>query len=91
MSKILVIVGTTRDGRVGRKIADWYLEEAKQKAPEEMEFELFDVGEENVPMFNEPYPPAMGKYSEYQQKLADTIASADGYIIVTGEYNHAIP
>lgn len=88
--KILIIVGTIREGRVGRAIADWYLKEAKKIALD-FEFELLDVKKENLPLFSEPVPPMMHKYSPLQKKLADKIGSADGFIFVTGEYNHSIP
>jgi NAD(P)H-dependent FMN reductase len=88
--KILVIVGTVREGRVGRIIADWYLKEARKVAPD-LHFELLDVKEENLALFNEPVPPIMHKYSDVQQKLAKKIESADGFVFVTAEYNHSIP
>ncbi len=88
--KILVIVGTVREGRVGRKIADWYLKQAKEAAPE-TEFEILDPRELNLPLFNEPEPPLSGNYSPIQKTVAEKIASADAYVFVTGEYNHSIP
>lgn len=88
--KILVIVGTVREKRVGRKIAEWYFKEAVKTAPD-LDFELFDVAELNLPVFHEPVPPMMHKYSRIQQKIAEKIGSADGFIFVTGEYNHSIP
>ncbi len=90
MNKILIIAGTVREGRVGRKIADWYLIEAVKVAPN-MKFELLDVAELNLPLFHEVFPPMMHQYGKIQQKLADKIGSADGFVFVTGEYNHSIP
>ena len=88
--KILVVVGTVREGRVGRKIADWYLAEAKRSAPE-LDFELLDVAELNLPLFNETTPPRARQYSPLQEQIAEKIAAADGFVVVTGEYNHSIP
>lgn len=90
MNKILIIVGTVREGRVGRKIADWYLKEAIKAGPD-MEFELLDVAELNLSLFDQAMPPMMNQYGEVQKKLADKIGSADGFVFVTGEYNHSIP
>lgn len=90
MTKILIIVGTTRKGRSGRKVADWYLNQAKQSHPE-VEFELLDVAEEKLELFNEPVSPMMHKYTERQEALAEKVASADAFVFVTGEYNHSIP
>ncbi len=90
MNKILIIVGTVRESRVGRKIADWYLKEAIKVVPN-MELELLDVAELNLPLFHEAFPPMMHQYGEIQQKLADKIGNADGFVFITGEYNHSIP
>lgn len=89
-TKILIIVGTVREGRVGRTIADWYVKEAQKIAPD-LEFELLDVKEQNLALFNNPAPPMMGQYGSVQQKLAKKIGSADGFVFVTGEYNHSVP
>jgi len=88
--KILVIVGTVRQGRNGRKVADWYLSEARKAAPE-VQFELLDVAEWKLPLFDEATPPAYHQYSPLQDKIAEKIASADAFVVVTGEYNHSIP
>lgn len=89
-SKILVVVSTVREGRLGRKIADWYIDQAKKKA-EDVEFEILDIDELDLPLFNEPLPPLYHQYSELQNKLAGSIASADGFVFITGEYNYSVP
>jgi NAD(P)H-dependent FMN reductase len=88
--KILVITSTVREGRLGSKIADWYIDQAKE-ATKDMEFELLDINELNLPLFNEPMPPLFHQYSEIQNKLADIIAGADGFVFITGEYNYSVP
>ncbi len=90
MTKVLVIVGTTRVGRSGRKVADWYLAEAK-KAHKDVEFELLDIAEEKLELFNEPVSPMMRQYSPRQEELAKKVGGADAFVFVTGEYNHSLP
>lgn len=90
MTKVLVIVGTTRQGRSGRKVADWYLKQAKKTAPH-LDFEVLDVAEENLELFNEPMSPMMHQYSDVQERLAKKVGAADAFIFVTGEYNHSVP
>ena len=90
-AKVLVIVGTTRQGRSGRKIADWYLSKAQKVAPSDMEIELLDIADFNLPVFNEPVSPMMHQYNDLQNKIAERIEAADGFVFVTGEYNHTIP
>jgi len=91
--KIQIIIGSTRPGRVGDKIGQWVYSQLSKAQPE-AEFELVDLLEFNLPLMNETIPPLglQGKYtSEVGQKWADKIASADGYVIVTPEYNHSFP
>lgn len=89
-SKILVIVGTTRQGRSGRKVADWYMTQVAE-AGVDADFELLDVAELNLPLFNEPVSPMMHQYTDLQNSLAEKVGTADGFVFVTAEYNHSIP
>lgn len=88
--KILVITSTVREGRLGRKIADWYIDQATE-ANKNLEFELLDIDELDLPLFNEPLPPVYHQYSAVQDKLAGVIAGADGFVFITGEYNYSVP
>lgn len=93
--KIQVIIGTTRQNRFSEKPAHWIYEEAKKK--EDIEVELVDLRDYPLPLFDEPVSPSMfemmkHEYSnEIAKKWTKKVAEADGYIIVTGEYNHGYP
>lgn len=90
--KIQVIVGTTRPNRFSITAAEWFYQLAQQNAPEGVEFELVDLKEVNLPLFDEPQSPAMGDYTNQHTKdWSAIIGPADGYIFVTGEYNHGVP
>jgi len=92
MVKIQVIIGTTRENRFSEKPAHYIFEELKKK--EGVEAELIDLRDWPLPFFDEPISPAFnnGTYkNELATKWAQKIAEADGYIIVTGEYNHGYP
>ena len=87
--RIAVITGSTRPGRVGPQVSEWVMEQAKDR---DATYELIDLDEENLPMYDESTPPSMGNYEhEHTKKWSDKIASYDGFIFVTPEYNHAIP
>jgi NAD(P)H-dependent FMN reductase len=89
MLKLAIIIGSTRPGRVGEAVAKWVHELAQQRR--DAEFELVDIGDFDLPLLDEPIPPSQGKYSkEHTKKWAAKIASFDGYIFVTPEYNHGI-
>ncbi len=89
MLKLAIIIGSTRPGRVGEAVARWVYELAQQRR--DAEFELVDIQDFNLPLLDEPIPPSQGKYSkEHTKKWAAKIASFDGYVFVTPEYNHGI-
>ena len=88
MTKIAVILGSTRPGRNGEAVAKWVFEIAGRR--KDAEFELVDIADYNLPLLDEPVPPSMGKYSkEHTKKWAAKIASFDGFVFVTPEYNHS--
>ena len=91
MKKLFIILGSTREGRQGEKIAKWaYGLAGGQK---EFETELIDLRDWPLPFFNSPVSPSMAKEydNEPARKWAAKIAQADGFIIVTPEYNHSFP
>jgi NAD(P)H-dependent FMN reductase len=89
-TKIQIILGSTRDGRFGINIANWIVEEAKKR--QDFDVEFIDLKEWNLPFFNDPINPSAGNYSfDTTKKWSEKISEADGYIIVTPEYNRGYP
>lgn len=87
MLRIGIIIGSTRPNRVGKDVGQWVFEQAKTR--NDAEFELVDLRDFNLPLLDEPIPPAMGQYSQpHTQKWARKIATFDGFIFVSPEYNH---
>jgi NAD(P)H-dependent FMN reductase len=87
MLKIGIIVGSTRPGRKAEAVAQWAFNLLKSR--KDAEFEIVDVADYNLPLLDEPMPPAMGQYSKPHTKTwAAKIGSLDGFIFVTPEYNH---
>ena len=90
--KVGIIVGSIRDGRVGRGIADWVYEIASKR--DDAEYELIDLKEFNVPLLTSGTHPmaAKRKYdSEEVQAWSNAIDPCDAYVFVTPEYNHGVP
>jgi NAD(P)H-dependent FMN reductase len=90
MIRIAIVLGSTRPGRLGKAVADWVHARAAER--ENATFEVLDIADFNLPLLDEPLPPSTGKYSHGHTKAwSDAVAAFDGYIFVTGEYNHSIP
>ncbi len=87
MTRIGIILGSTRPGRNGEQVARWVLEAATRR--EDADFELVDLADHPLPHLDEPVPPSQGQYQkEHTRAWAATVASFDGFVIVTPEYNH---
>lgn len=90
MKKIGIIIGSTREGRIGREIALHVLKQAPSSTV--ISYDLIDLKEINLPLLDEPYPAAAGKYQhEHTLAWSNLIKGYDGFIIVTPEYNHGYP
>jgi NAD(P)H-dependent FMN reductase len=87
MLKIGIIIGSTRPGRKGEHVARWVHDIATSRG--DAAFEVVDIADFNLPLLDEPVPPAMGVYSQPHTKAwAAKIAEFDGFVLVTPEYNH---
>ena len=90
MTRIGIILGSTRPGRNGEQVAAWVHGVAAQRG--DADYELIDLRDHPLPHLDEALPASMGQYqNEHTQLWAEKIASFDGYVIVTPEYNHSIP
>jgi NAD(P)H-dependent FMN reductase len=88
MTRIGVILGSTRPGRRGEQVAKWVLEVASNRG--DADFELIELADYPLPHLDEPLPPSMGNYQNtHTQDWAAVIARFDGYVFVTPEYNHS--
>ena len=88
MTRIGVILGSTRPGRRGEPVARWVMAEAGRRS--DAEFELVDLADYPLPHLDEPLPPSMGQYQNaHTREWATTIGRFDGFVFVTPEYNHS--
>lgn len=88
--KILVILGSTREGRFGEKPAHWIRDFLA--GDDRVDVELVDLRDWPLPFFDQPRSPGYVTDSQYGNAVADRwaakIAEADAYVIVAAEYNH---
>lgn len=88
MLRIAIILGSTRPGRKTEPVARWVFDHARERG--DADYELVDIAEFDLPLLDEPVPPSQHKYSkDHTKRWSETIASFDGYVFVTPEYNHS--
>jgi NAD(P)H-dependent FMN reductase len=90
MHKLHVIIASTRPGRAGLPIGNWFYSYARQRGT--FDTRLVDLAEVNLPMFDEPRHPRLGQYEHAHTKAwSAVIAEADAFVFVTPEYNYSAP
>jgi NAD(P)H-dependent FMN reductase len=88
MPRIGIILGSTRPNRNGEQVANWVLDNASSRT--DAEFELVDLRDYPLPHLDEPLSPSLGQYQhDHTKEWAGKIASFDGFVMVTPEYNHS--
>jgi NAD(P)H-dependent FMN reductase len=88
MKKIKLIVGSTRQGRAGKPIADWLVVQAKTAG---YDLEVLDLQEINLPFFDAPVPPAYMPTGTPEGKVwQEMIANGDAFVFLTPVYNQSI-
>ncbi|WP_433535863.1 NADPH-dependent FMN reductase [Micromonospora sp. CA-249363] len=80
---VAVLVGSVRQPRVGRSIADWFVAHGSRRA--DLDMDLVDLAEVALPFADTP--PGGNSASPISARLA----AADAFVVVTPEYNHSFP
>jgi NAD(P)H-dependent FMN reductase len=82
-----VVIGSTRPGRVGPAVADWIADRAQDQTG--FDVEVADLAELNLPLFDEPEHPRLGRYAHQHTKDWSAIVDrSDALVFVIPEYNH---
>jgi NAD(P)H-dependent FMN reductase len=89
--KIKVVLGSVRQERNADKVWVWLEKQLAEFG--KFDIELLDLKQINLPLFNESSSPAQGlpHETEAARNWSAKMAEADGYIIVTPEYDHTLP
>jgi NAD(P)H-dependent FMN reductase len=88
MTKIAVVVGSTREGRSTDKLAKWVAAEVARHA----EVEVLDLRDYPMPLLEEAVSPRYNperKPSPEVKKWLDKTGQFDGFVLVTPEYNRS--
>lgn len=90
VTKLLVIVASTRPGRLGLPIANWAISEIEKYGG--FEVDVADLAVMDLPMLDEPHHPIHRNYARpHTIAWSKRVDAADAILIVTPEYNYAMP
>lgn len=91
--KLLVVASSVREGRAGRKVADWFVGYVKKDG--RFEPELIDLKELDLSYELPATLPSMVKDGQYEneddRKWAEIVKRNDAVVFVNPEYNHSFP
>jgi len=92
---VAVLQGSVRTERMGARAAKWVISQLKARGHEAV---LIDAAALDLPLLDKMWKEIKGETSVDSASLrvklaqiAELYARADGYVIVSGEYNHSIP
>jgi NAD(P)H-dependent FMN reductase len=94
MTKLQIIVGSTRPTRAAESVFPWIADHAIRHG--DFDVEVLDLRDWNLPFFQE-HMGTIGDFANptYSDPIVkawnDKIAEGDAYLIITGEYNHSVP
>jgi NAD(P)H-dependent FMN reductase len=86
---LLVVVASTRPGRIGLPVSQWFVEAAKQHGG--FQVAVADLAEENLPFLDEPHHPRLRNYlHDHTKQWSAKVDAADAIVFVIPEYNYAL-
>ncbi|HEY5231003.1 MAG TPA: NAD(P)H-dependent oxidoreductase [Galbitalea sp.] len=86
---IAIIVASTRTQRFADHPLTWVLAQTASRA--DLTFEVLDLRDHPLPFYDHAGSPAMAPRayaSEAERALGEKLDAADGYLVLTNEYNH---
>lgn len=88
MPRVMIIVGSVREGRRGLPIGEWVRREVEQDG--RFEIDWADLKEIDLPLMTEPNHPRAVQYTQDHTKAwSERVAAADAFIFIQPEYNHS--
>jgi NAD(P)H-dependent FMN reductase len=94
MSKLQVIVGSTRETRAADRVLPWVVDQARSHRS--FEVEVLDLRDWRLPFFQE-HLGTIGDFADptYSDPIVrawnQKVGEGDAYLILTSEYNHSVP
>jgi NAD(P)H-dependent FMN reductase len=90
VASLMIIVGSTRPGRVGLPVARWALDAATESGLFDP-IDFADLAVIDLPFLDEPKHPRLRQYQHQHTKdWSRRVDAADAVVLVTPEYNHGM-
>ena len=90
MPHLLIVIASTRPGRVGLPLGEWFAGRAADHGG--FSVEVADLAELNLPLFDEPKHPRLREYEhDHTHQWSAMVEPCDAFVFVTPEYNHGYP
>jgi NAD(P)H-dependent FMN reductase len=87
MTRIMIIIGSVRPGRVGLPVAHWVRDRVEAAGHD---VDLVDLAELNLPFMDEPEMPGKRAYTKpHTIAWSARVDQADAVLLVSPEYNHS--
>lgn len=88
MTRLMIVVGSVRPGRIGRPIAEWVRERAEAHGGFDIDF--VDLAELALPFMDEPAHPRLLQYTKpHTIAWSERVDAADAFVFVAPEYNYS--
>ena len=89
MPNLLIIIASTRPGRVGLPVGEWFADRAREDGA--FDVSVADLAEWNLPFLDEPNHPRLHQYiHDHTERWSEVVDAADAFVFVMPEYNHGI-
>lgn len=86
--KLMIIIASVRQGRVGLPVGRWFT--ALAEAQSSFDIDLVDLAELDLPLMDEPLHPRLKQYShDHTKAWSQRVDSADAFVFVMPEYNYS--
>jgi NAD(P)H-dependent FMN reductase len=90
MPRLMILIASTRPGRGGWPVAQWFIHRATDH--DGFELDVVDLCELELPLLDEPNHPRLRQYTQpHTRDWSERVAAADAFVFVTPEYNHGYP
>ncbi|MEO9176375.1 MAG: NAD(P)H-dependent oxidoreductase [Gaiellales bacterium] len=87
MPRLMIVIASTRPGRIGLPVAQWF--EGQATAHGGFEVEVADLAELALPFMDEPAHPRLQQYVHaHTKRWSALVDAADAFAFVLPEYNY---